>query len=468
MARMRRRVRIGMAVAAAALGAVLGTLAFGLMNNTGQTDPANAIKNMALAQAAPAPAPNPCRGEACLAQSPSPSEPPAPAVTLEPACLRAPTNAQRLPTPALPKQLTGRVGLYIARFAAGQNRFEPEMVVSLNSNMQFPLASNFKTPIAYELVRQIQAGRIKPSEKFTVTKANQSLGKYPYDGSSATELATRMITWSDNTATDILFRRIGLESLQPHAMRLGLCQTRLLLPTKAWWTAQAGLGGPDFPKYGLVKASQTFANAPYDQQLAIAKRLDNRARAVHPDLLYRAADQYFAGRNGGVATMSEIDRNLQNASTPAQWARLMFYMFTENDLTPKYNKIWRDIMYHGAGRGYLRVPFSYYGGKSGNTAHILTYSGYLESKDGRRYIYVYMNDTSQTQYLRPQTPLAFAVINQALKKLMPKPAPKPVVKPSVQPSVQPSIKPTTPFQSAEDNAGPTTTLKSLQVLPTAP
>jgi hypothetical protein len=153
--------------------------------------------------------------------------------------------------------------------------------------------------------------------------------------------------------------------------------------------------------------------------LALAERLDQKALNTNAETLRRFLDQgYFAGRNGGVETMSQIDRNLQNASTPHEWARFMWNAFVSYDLSTFGQKKFREIMSHGKGRSYIRVPYKYYGGKSGNTARILTYSGFLETLSGDKVIYVYMNDSSQNLITRDETNLAFNYINAALKKVI--------------------------------------------------
>jgi beta-lactamase class A len=343
------------------------------------------------------------------------------------ACATPPESLD-VAAPTQPKIFTGRVGLYVARFPKGSSEFAPDKVIQVNPEFQFPLASNFKTAVMLEVIRELQAGNVKPNETFVVTRANQSLGDFPFDNTPVLELGRRMIEWSDNTATDILFRRVGLEKLQPLADRLSLCNTRLQLPTKTWWVAQAGFGGPDFPKYALRNASKNFADADFTTRLEMAKRLDSYAQKVAPDRLNAAVETYFAGRNGGREAMGEIDRNLQNASTPHEWARFLFSAFVNNGLEPKWNQKFREIMSHGKGRYYLKVPMAFYGGKSGNTARVLTYSGYLEMKSGDRLIYAYMNDSSQEIATRDQTPQAFFWINAALRKLMRPEDLKPVIK----------------------------------------
>jgi beta-lactamase class A len=354
-------------------------------------------------------------------------------------CASTPETLE-LSAPAQPRIFTGRVGLYVARFPKNAIGFAPDQAIQVNPEWQFPLASNFKTAVLFEVMRQMQAGNLKPNEKFVVTKANQSLGDFPFDNTPVLALGRRMIEWSDNTATDILFRRVGLEKLQPLADNLRLCNTRLQLPTKTWWVAQAGFGGPDFPKYGLRNASRTFAGADFETRLEMAKRLDALAQQVAPDRLNAAVETYFAGRNGGREAMGEIDRNLQNASTPQEWARFLIAAFGPNGLEPKWNQKFRETMYHGKGRSFLKVPFTYFGGKSGNTARVLTYSGYLETKSGDRLVYAYMNDASEEIATRDQTPQAFFWINAALRKLM-RPEDLRPVKPVVPGKVNPvSIK----------------------------
>ncbi len=334
------------------------------------------------------------------------------------ACALPPLAIQLSPPP-VPKVITGRLGLYVARIPAGIKDFAPIKVIQINPQGQFPLASNFKQSVLFTLLKQVDAGEIKLSEKFKVTRANQSYGRYPYDNTDVMGLALAMIGWSDNTATDMLFRRIGIGSVQPIVNDLHLCNTRVLLPTKAWWTAQAGLGGKDFPKYNLLKATQKFANYPLEAQLKIAARLDANAQNTNPETMRRYLDNgYFAGRNGGVQTMSEIDRNIQNASTPAEWARFIHHEFMDSGLSSVNLKRFKDTMYHGKGREFMRVPFTYFGGKSGNTARVLTYSGYLETKSGDKIIYVYFNDSSLNLATRDETPQAFNLINTSLKKIM--------------------------------------------------
>lgn len=325
-------------------------------------------------------------------------------------CLKLPSAPSIAPT--VPNTLPGHIGLFVARFPKGEPDFKPDKTAQISATEVFPLASNYKTSVWLEVLHQVDAGQIGLSENFTVTKANQSLGDYPYDHTPIEGLAMRMIMWSDNTATDILHRRIGLASLQPLADGLGLCKTRLLLPTKAWWAAEAGLGGADFPKEALLTASQRFAQSKSEDRLQIAQRLDAAAQQVGPEELNKAIQPYFESKQW--ERMARIDANLQNATTPLEWARFFWMAFTHNGLSNSSNALFRKVMAKGYGKRFLKVKYAYYGGKSGNTAGVLGFTGYLEAPNGNRFIYIFLSDQVPEVYTGYFDRPVFSLINQAL------------------------------------------------------
>jgi len=109
----------------------------------------------------------------------------------------------------------------------------------LSPDLILPAASSIKTAILVVTLKLIDAGEIRWNEKLDLTKesigsgagwmAYQKLGsKFPVH-----EVATEMIRVSDNTATNLLIKRIGgMNSLNQHFKNLGLQATRInnLLP----------------------------------------------------------------------------------------------------------------------------------------------------------------------------------------------------------------------------------------------
>ncbi|NUR91235.1 MAG: serine hydrolase [Nonomuraea sp.] len=95
------------------------------------------------------------------------------------------------------------------------------------------LASVFKIPVVLEYARQAAAGELERTERLTVTDADKDGGigtSGCADDVSLTlrDLAHFMMTMSDNAATDVLLRRVGLDRVNGTLAELGLKRTRLI------------------------------------------------------------------------------------------------------------------------------------------------------------------------------------------------------------------------------------------------
>lgn len=337
----------------------------------------------------------------------APDVPPTPSGCLPP----APAVA---PAPPPPQALSGRLGLWVAE--VDPRTLEPRRAVASNPDDVFPLASTYKQAVLWALLREFDAGRVSPNERFDVTVQNQSLGDYPYDDSNVRELSQRMIQFSDNTATDILHRRAGLRQVQDVADRLHLCRTRLILPTKAWWVAETGLS-PAF------NGARDWGTATGTQRLQLARQIDADAQKQRYDQLQRQLDDYFDHRYDPAD-----DLKVHNVSTPYEFATLVTHEFLRPGLSPRAQKWQREVMATGFGRSALKAQHAgnidYFGGKGGNGWKLLTYSGYFQTRDGRRVVYAFMQHGADETYTMPNTRRAFAWINAAVDEVLGKQRPQ--------------------------------------------
>ncbi|MFD1730473.1 serine hydrolase [Deinococcus malanensis] len=219
----------------------------------------------------------------------------------------------------------------------------PVRAVGTNPDSVFPLASTYKQAVLWALLREFDAGRVSPTERFDVTHQNQSLGGYPYDGTNVRDLSLRMIRYSDNTATDILHRRVGLERVQAVADDLGLCHTRLILPTRDWWVAQVGLSQ-------TFNSTTRWAAARGKDRLNLAALIDKDAQAYRSDYLQRKLDTYFEQRH-----KLDDDLRVHNLSTPYELGTLIAYEFLKPGLSPRARKWQHEVMSSGYGRSALRA-----------------------------------------------------------------------------------------------------------------
>src|SRR5215218_2881621 len=125
----------------------------------------------------------------------------------------------------------------------------------------FPLASSFKLFVLYALLEDAAAGRLDLDTAIPTVRAAASLGDRKPALSPLRRLAQMMIYHSGNTASDVLFKRVGLDAPQRLITRLGLEQTRVVLPTREYYVIIAGLD-PQFPADDLVGATARFAALP--------------------------------------------------------------------------------------------------------------------------------------------------------------------------------------------------------------
>lgn len=106
--------------------------------------------------------------------------------------------------------------------------------VALDADELVVSASVFKVPVLLELMRQASAGAISLSERVTVTSNDRVFGPtgisiFQDDTEiSLKDLATLMMTVSDNTATDLVMNRVGLDLINATLRELGLEQTVLI------------------------------------------------------------------------------------------------------------------------------------------------------------------------------------------------------------------------------------------------
>jgi beta-lactamase class A len=110
-------------------------------------------------------------------------------------------------------------------------------VVDVGGAKVLPAASTIKIPILIALFQQIDQGKIKLDEQLTLQKSmlaagSGSLGKSPAGSKfSVQEVATKMITISDNTAANLLIDRLGgQDQLNLQFRSWGLLNTNIRSP----------------------------------------------------------------------------------------------------------------------------------------------------------------------------------------------------------------------------------------------
>ena len=125
------------------------------------------------------------------------------------------------------RNLDGVLGVAILDLSSGRK-------ILLHADEVFPQASSIKIAVLAELYHQAQAGKLKLTDQYTVQTGDlvpdsDIMGGLTPGITRITlrDLATMMIAVSDNSATNVLIDRVGMDNVNALMDSLGLTHTRL-------------------------------------------------------------------------------------------------------------------------------------------------------------------------------------------------------------------------------------------------
>jgi beta-lactamase class A len=122
--------------------------------------------------------------------------------------------------------LDGKIGIYFMDLNTGEE-------FNINGNEKFVAASIIKLPVMVEFFNRLKLGELSREDKVKVRHEDKlpSSGAltYMHDGLEVTlsDLCTLMIVLSDNTATNILIKKLGIENINKLMAEMGMTKTRI-------------------------------------------------------------------------------------------------------------------------------------------------------------------------------------------------------------------------------------------------
>jgi beta-lactamase class A len=137
------------------------------------------------------------------------------------------TAVLRVRLGAIVARLDGRLSVVV------QRPEEAIPTIDIAGDAVYSSASVIKLPILWSFFEQVDRGTLDPYERWSLADANRVDGtgvlRFLQAGASLPwlDLATLMTIVSDNTATNALIDRLGIETIQEAIDRLGMTSTRL-------------------------------------------------------------------------------------------------------------------------------------------------------------------------------------------------------------------------------------------------
>jgi beta-lactamase class A len=172
--------------------------------------------------------------------------------------------------------LDGTFGLAVAVLATDE-RYE------INADALFPMASVFKVPLLVRLHQLAEEGQLRLTDLVTLRAEDQTAGsgvlKELLPGAQLTlaDLAMLMTIVSDNTATDLLYSRVGGGEAITAAMgRLGFHHIAVRMDCKTLLNVATGLPASDRRPETVEVLRERLRHARFDYDgLAFAATLEN-------------------------------------------------------------------------------------------------------------------------------------------------------------------------------------------------
>ncbi|MBN1677336.1 MAG: serine hydrolase [Candidatus Thermoplasmatota archaeon] len=219
------------------------------------------------------------------------------------------------------KDVKGQMGLYMKHVESGRQ-------ISIDGDKIFPLGSVFKIPLMVEVFRQAEEGLISMDEKLRLEGRNYCIGsgvlQYLSPGLELTvkDLLTLMIIATDNTASEMLWKRIGIQRVNMLIRELGLAKTSIYLPWREGFLLTMGMG--PFKGRSVQEAARIWKGLSDIERMKILNEIDREyANLSVEEFRRRYENLYGLKEEKKFKTQREYDQVFDNLGTPREMGLIL-------------------------------------------------------------------------------------------------------------------------------------------------
>ncbi len=214
------------------------------------------------------------------------------------------------------KEVKGQMGLYMKHIESGKE-------IAIEADKIFPLGSVFKMPLMVEIYRQANEGTLSLDEKLKLEVRNYCIGsgilQYLSPGLelSVRDLVTLMIIASDNTASEMLWKRIGIQRVNMLIRELGLHKTSIYLPWREGFLLTMGMG--PFKDKSVQEAARTWKGLSDLERMKVLNEIDSEYANLSVDEFRRRYESLYGMKEEKkFKTQREYDQVFDNLGTPRE------------------------------------------------------------------------------------------------------------------------------------------------------
>lgn len=240
------------------------------------------------------------------------------------------------------KEVRGQMGIYIKHVESGRE-------LAIDADKIFPLGSVFKIPVMMEVFRQANDGLISMDEKLKLENRNFCIGsgilQFLSPGAEFTvrDLVTLMIIATDNTASEMLWKRIGIQRVNMLMKELGLAKTSIYLPWREGFLLSMGKG--QFKDSSVQEAARTWKGLSDHDRMKVLNEIDLEfANLSIEDFRKQYENLYGLKEEKKFRTQREYDQVFDNIGTPREIGLLLEKILKSEVVSKEASRVMLTLM----------------------------------------------------------------------------------------------------------------------------
>ncbi|MGD9963307.1 MAG: serine hydrolase, partial [Thermoplasmata archaeon] len=276
------------------------------------------------------------------------------------------------------KEAKGQLGLYVRHVESGKE-------VAVDADKIFPLASIFKLGVMVETFRQVEEGSITLDERIELEPKHYCIGEgvlqYMAPGLMPTvgDLLALMIISTDNTASEMLWKRIGIQRVNMMMRELGLAKTSIYIPYRESFLMSMGVG--PFKNMTIPEAARKWKGMSNMERMKALNETERESAGLSIDDFRQKYERIYGSKAEKKLKLQRVyDEAFDNLGTPREIGMLLEKILKNEAVSPKASESMLRLLMKQkdeTAMSYLLSPDIPVALKSGTTAASLTNAGII-------------------------------------------------------------------------------------------
>ncbi len=231
------------------------------------------------------------------------------------------------------KEAQGQMGFYMKHIETGTS-------ITIDADKIFPLGGVFKLAVMVETYRQIDAGMISIDERIELETRHYCIGEgllqYMQPGLKPTvgDLLALMIIGTDNTASEMLWKRIGIQSVNMLIRDLGLARTSIYMPYRESFLMSMGYG--PYKDLSIPEAARRWKGLSDIDRMKALNETDRQAANLSIEEFRKKYESIYGVKlQKRLKTQRIYDEVFDNVGTPGEIGVLLEKIVKHEIVSPK-------------------------------------------------------------------------------------------------------------------------------------